>query len=87
MSFARLRYAAAGGRATIVLCTPERMNPLDWTAVRELRTAVALAVDDPAVRAVVVTGEGRAFSAGGDLEGYLTLYRDPAGFRAFLDDF
>ncbi len=37
--------------------------------------------------AVVITGHGRSFSAGGDLEGYLTLYRKPDQFSAFLDDF
>ena len=34
---------------------------------------------------VVVTGSGRAFSAGGDLEGYLTLYRDEVRFRGLVE--
>lgn len=87
MRFERIRYAAAGGRATICFQQPERMNPLDWSTIKELRQAVALADGDADVRVVVVTGSGRAFSAGGDLEGYLTLYRDEAVFRCFLEDF
>jgi enoyl-CoA hydratase len=37
--------------------------------------------------AAVITGEGRAFSAGGDLDGYIRLYRNPEQFAAFLEDF
>lgn len=87
MTFERIAFAAAGGRADITFRRPERMNPLDWSTVKELRRAVAAAEADPALRAVVVTGSGRAFSAGGDLEGYLSLYRDETGFRGFLEDF
>jgi len=36
---------------------------------------------------VILTGSGPAFSAGGDLRGYLTLYADAPAFRRFLDDF
>jgi enoyl-CoA hydratase len=39
------------------------------------------------VAVVVITGAGRAFSAGGDLTGYVKLYRSPGEFRAFLQDF
>ncbi|BBK38526.1 enoyl-CoA hydratase [Allostella sp. ATCC 35155] len=87
MMFERIGYAAAGGRADITIQRPERMNPLDWSTVKELRRAVAAAENDPALRAVVVTGSGRAFSAGGDLEGYLSLYRDAEAFAGFLEDF
>ena len=41
----------------------------------------------PDIVAVVITRRGRSFSAGGDLEGYLRLYRHPDEFSAFLDDF
>lgn len=87
MNFERIGYEAADGRATITFRQPDRMNPLDGSTVKELRRAVATAEADPALRAVVITGSGRAFSAGGDLAGYISLYRDTAGFRAFLEDF
>ena len=41
----------------------------------------------PDIRIVTVTGSGRSFSAGGDLGGYLRLYREPEQFAAFLRDF
>jgi enoyl-CoA hydratase len=41
----------------------------------------------PDVYAVIITGRGRSFSAGGDLDGYIDLYRNPDKFAAFLDDF
>ena len=63
------------------------MNPLDWATVRQLRRALAGIEPDPAIQTVVITGAGKAFSAGGDLKGYLGLYRDPSQFRAFLEDF
>ena len=78
----------AGGVARILtLDRPEQRNPLDKHTVTRLRDLVLAAVDDTAVRAVVITGNGPAFSAGGDLKGYRSLYRDPAAFRAFLDEF
>lgn len=74
-------------RTTLTLDRPERLNPLDWATVRALRAAVADVEADPDTRVVVLTGAGRAFSAGGDLEGYLGLYRSPGDFRAYLEDF
>lgn len=71
----------------LTLARAEKLNPLDWDTVRELKAAVAKIEAMPDVVAVVVTGRGRSFSAGGDLEGYLRLYRRPDEFSAFLGDF
>jgi enoyl-CoA hydratase len=62
-------------------------NPIDSATVRALQTILEEADANEAVRAVILTGEGPAFSAGGDLRGYLELYGDAAAFRAFLTDF
>jgi 2-(1,2-epoxy-1,2-dihydrophenyl)acetyl-CoA isomerase len=51
----------------IRLARPDRLNALDVPTFRELRQALQRASLDPAIRAVVLTGEGRAFSAGGDV--------------------
>lgn len=81
-------HALAQGVARILtLSRGESRNPVDSATARALRGFLTEADADANVRAVVLTGEGSAFSAGGDLRGYLTLYRDEAAFRAFLDDF
>lgn len=66
---------------------PELRNPLDHDSVRALLTHVEEAERTPGVRAVVITGVGSAFSAGGDLRKYLDLYEDRPRFSAFLSDF
>lgn len=66
---------------------PEQRNPIDLATLRELDPLLAAAAGDERVRAIVVTGEGPAFSAGGDLRGYLTLYEDPSAFRDYLERF
>jgi enoyl-CoA hydratase len=72
--------------ARITLARPDKLNPLDWSTIRELGRAVA-EIDASGRLAAIVTGSGRSFSAGGDLDGYIALYRDPDRFRQFLDDF
>jgi 2-(1,2-epoxy-1,2-dihydrophenyl)acetyl-CoA isomerase len=56
-----------GSVAEIRICRPGRLNALDVPSFRELRRAIQEAGLDPAVRAVLLTGEGRAFCAGGDV--------------------
>jgi enoyl-CoA hydratase/carnithine racemase len=56
------------GVATVTLNRPERLNALTFEVYRELRE-VFLALDtEPGVGAVVLTGSGRAFCSGGDVE-------------------
>ncbi|MEN9936348.1 MAG: hypothetical protein RLZZ387_2927 [Chloroflexota bacterium] len=57
----------SGQVATITLSRPELRNAFDATMVAELRAALAALAEDDAVRAVVLTGAGEAFCAGGDL--------------------
>jgi enoyl-CoA hydratase len=54
--------------AVVTLDRPERLNALDWEAFEELDETYASLDADPGVRAIVVTGAGRGFSAGLDLE-------------------
>jgi enoyl-CoA hydratase/carnithine racemase len=60
-------YDLADGVATITLDRPDAMNSLTVAAKTALRAALERARDDSAVRAVVLTGSGRAFCAGQDL--------------------
>src|SRR5262245_39638658 len=82
-----VRLAFEGHTARITLARPEKLNPLDWETVRALRSAVSEIETRAQVSVVIVTGQGRSFSAGGDLEGYLSLYRRPDDFSAYLHDF
>lgn len=77
-----------GTQGTVIrLNRPEQRNPLDHDTIRALLAHLDDLEADPSIRAVVITGAGRAFSAGGDLRKYLDLYARPTQFRAFLDDF
>jgi enoyl-CoA hydratase/carnithine racemase len=69
MAFETLLYDRAGGVATVTLNRPDRLNAVNATVIRELVGALDQADADDAVRAVVVTGAGRAFCAGADLGG------------------
>jgi 2-(1,2-epoxy-1,2-dihydrophenyl)acetyl-CoA isomerase len=67
-------YSVAGGVATVVINRPDAMNAAD-AAVRDgLRSSLEAAADDADVRAVLLTGEGRAFCVGQDLKELLPLY-------------
>jgi enoyl-CoA hydratase/carnithine racemase len=81
------------GIATLLLNRPDSLNAFDLTMAAELRRFFEQDAYDDAVRAVVVTGAGRAFCAGMDLsaEGNVfgldeTLDPTPESLRAHLDD-
>jgi enoyl-CoA hydratase/carnithine racemase len=67
VDFETIRYEVADGVATVTLHRPEALNAWNATMGDELGVAMATAEADDAVRAVVVTGTGRAFCAGADL--------------------
>lgn len=65
--FHTLHYAVEDAIATILLDRPQRLNAFTVQMGEEIRAALDLADADDAVRAVIVTGQGRAFCAGMDL--------------------
>ena len=67
MSFETLIYEVADNVATITFNTPKTANALSPLGTREFREVAEAADDDANVRAVVLTGAGKMFCAGGDL--------------------
>lgn len=67
MSDAPVLYQIDGAVATITLNRPDVLNALNVALMVALREAMTSATADQAVRAVIVTGAGRGFSAGADL--------------------
>lgn len=65
--FSQILYGVDEHIATITLHRPEQLNAFTGTMMHELIAAFDLADADDDVRAVVVTGSGRAFCAGADL--------------------
>ena len=65
--FETLRYEVDGGLARLTLDRPDAMNGMTNRMVREARDALELAAGDPSIRVLVLTGEGRAFCPGADL--------------------
>ena len=72
------------GVATITLSRPERLNALTFEVYTELQTTFRSLDAVPEARAVVITGKGRGFCSGGDVEGIIRelFSRD---VRALLD--
>jgi len=54
--------------ATITLNRPERLNALTFEVYTQLRDTFRALDTDPGVRAIIITGAGRAFCSGGDVE-------------------
>jgi enoyl-CoA hydratase/carnithine racemase len=64
-----LRYEVAERVATVTLNRPEKLNALNSVMLDELLAVLEQADADDGVRALIVTGAGRAFCAGADLSG------------------
>jgi enoyl-CoA hydratase/carnithine racemase len=58
---------SSAGIATVTLNRPERMNALTFEVYEELRSTFRALDTEPGVRAVVITGAGKAFCSGGDV--------------------
>ncbi|MGH9261146.1 MAG: enoyl-CoA hydratase family protein [Acidimicrobiales bacterium] len=71
--------------ATITLNRPERLNALTFEVYTELRDTFRALDTEPGVRSVIITGAGRAFCSGGDVEDIIgaLLGRDPARLLEF----
>ncbi|WP_029106291.1 crotonase/enoyl-CoA hydratase family protein [Mycobacterium sp. URHD0025] len=67
MDFTTIRHELDDGILTVVLDRPENLNAFTVEMAEELEQTFVAVNDDDAVRAVIVTGEGRAFCAGMDL--------------------
>ena len=70
----------------VTLDRPDQLNPIDGHTLTALDEAIDEAAADATVRTLLITGAGRAFSAGGDLKAYLDLQRDPVAFPRFVAD-
>lgn len=68
MEFACILYEKAGAVATIKLNRPRVLNAMNKALWLDFRAALEDAGSDPEIHVLVVTGEGRAFSAGADLK-------------------
>lgn len=68
MQLESVNYEVRGAVATITLNRPDRLNAIDERMPREIHAAVDEANRDNAVHVIVLTGAGRAFCAGYDLE-------------------
>ena len=68
MDFETLHWNVTEGLAVIELNRPEALNSFTPQLGSELLRAIRIAGDDPDIRAVLITGTGRAFSAGADLK-------------------
>src|SRR5690606_37555529 len=79
MAYDTIRYEVASKIATITLSRPEALNAYNAVMMRELIDAFDRVDEDDDVRAVVVTGEGRAFCAGADISEGIKGFRVGGG--------
>jgi enoyl-CoA hydratase len=96
--FSAISYEVRGRQAHLTLNRPERLNAINGAMPREIRRAVELANDDPAVHVIVLAGAGRSFCAGYDLKEFAEggrgtqgevwdPIRDYRGMKRNTDDF
>ena len=86
MSYNTLRYEVADNILTMTLNRPDHLNSFTVEMANELIDAFNRASDDDEVRAIVVTGEGRAFCAGMDLTAAGNVFGLDENLHPTMDD-
>ena len=85
-NFTTLRYSVEDGIARIILSRPQLLNRMDLVAHEEFEDALLAVHRDPTVRVVLIAGEGKHFSAGGDLAEVDRLRTDAGRRRRMFHD-
>jgi len=85
MSFETIKYELQENVAIITFNRPEALNALSLQLTKDLFSAVKQAIDEKA-RAVVLTGEGRAFCSGGDLREMQLMWQKEGRIEAFMEE-
>jgi 2-(1,2-epoxy-1,2-dihydrophenyl)acetyl-CoA isomerase len=97
MNYSTIDFEKKGTTGILSLNRPDKLNALSAEMKIELQECLTQAARDDGVRALILTGKGRAFSAGGDLHAFKHAYEayrqngaedgftDPALPRAFID--
>src|SRR5690606_26470448 len=87
MGYNTVLYQVSEGVATVTLNRHDKMNAFSDELVIELYDAMRRADADKDARVIVLTGAGRAFSAGGDVSGFSGLSDPRAGLNRITHDF
>jgi 2-(1,2-epoxy-1,2-dihydrophenyl)acetyl-CoA isomerase len=85
-AYETISWTVSGQVGTITLNRPDSLNSLNDRMTTELNDAVGECRRDPSVRAVILTGAGRAFSSGQDLGDLKKKYADPSHVPHLADD-
>jgi len=83
MEFSKIKYSVTEGIASIVLDTPRSLNAITSPLLDDLMAALDICTADENVKAVVISGEGDSFSAGGDIR---MMRQGLEGDRSELND-
>ncbi len=85
MSFETVEYRFENGVATVTMNRPDALNALSLQLTVDLDAAFRKAIVDGA-RAILLTGNGRAFCSGGDLREMQAMWQKEGRIEAFLED-
>ena len=83
MDYALIQLQVQGGIATLTLNRPDKRNAMSDAMRTEFIAALEQVAADKAIRALVLTGAGKGFCAGGDIAGMERRLNAPAGEVAF----
>lgn len=85
MSFETVKYELNETVAIVTMSRPDALNALSLKLTVDLKAAIEQAIADKA-RAIVLTGEGRAFCSGGDLREMQSMWQKEGRIEAFLEE-
>jgi enoyl-CoA hydratase len=84
MTYQTIEYQRRGNAVWLWLNRPDALNALSPELMAELQQALAQAEGEAGIRALVLSGRGRAFCAGADLKHFLAALHGDAGVRGFV---
>ena len=82
MEFDKINFSVMEGIAIISLNSPKNLNALDELLLDDFNEALEICCNDDDIKVVIITGEGNAFSAGGDIGGMIKAIKTGDMFLA-----